>query len=713
MPGSDLSLRHLPDLSDVSFSFQIPADSGDDLLHGDSADFFGGATSMTVSPVAPRSVVDAPPTLVDPQGLKELRNLFYQRFDIQASGATQMASKMLKAIPASEMNPGPFHGAATPRVGTSIDSESNDAQESTPRSKACNDTSKAKSHPMNLSPDGLFSHLPNDSPIDGVSSKDAERVSADPSAEEKNSSLPEMAKTARLPPPKSKKTATIPNQKSSTTTTSNPVKPKPTSTFATTKPRAHPVPAKTARTNVEPHPRKQDVEPDSGIAGRLSMYGAQMITSFPQSDNDEERTLWHDSPGSSAEGDVAMTDNILPAGPEVVEVISPSDIFSHRSEPSPAHHRMEVTDSKPRVSVVLDSEAGIVDSSVPQTDPLMSNSRDDPLTLSQLSPRKIEQHVQESGYMGGDSGKRAVSPMRPAVKRLSSAASAEDNEHGPAVRERGGVRTVSAPAHVRTQPARKFSDALRKPVRIIQRTASSASSTSTLPRNAVVSAAPKIKKLPGISSAGSSSAAHSRDAQSADRWGVQERELFDEKVREKERELEVARELQRREREEEQAKEIREMRRRAVPKVPDWYKEAPKKKPEPELKFVLERLYRELGVYSALETSQNHDKVLRKVVEKMCYHSVTTVTRQSKGSIVSSQNDSVYAPEGGRNEKNFNTSRPWVPMVSGIQTTADAQLTWSTVSSHSPTSFSTNSYSDVVPLCLFVIGALKDAGRVA
>ncbi|KAK7036285.1 hypothetical protein R3P38DRAFT_619743 [Favolaschia claudopus] len=695
MPGSDLSLRHLPDLSDVSFSFQIPADSGDDLLHGDSADFFGGATSMMVSPMAPRSMVDAPPTLGDPQATsvvsmplaaagtrRTAKSLLpTTRSNIQAPSATQIASKMLKAIPASEMNPGPFHGAATPRVGALIDSESNDAQESTPRSKSCIDTSKPKSHP-NLSPDELFSHLPNDSPIDGVSSKDAERVSADPSAEEKNSSLPELAKAGRLPPPKSKKTATNLNQKSSTTTTSNPVRPKPTSTFTTTKPRGNPVPAKTAHTNVEPHPRKQDVEPDSGIAGRLLMYGAQMITSFPQSDNDEERTLLHNSPSSAAEGDVAMTDNILPAGPEVVEAISPSHIFPHRSEPSPAHNRMEVADSKPRVSVVLDSEAGMVDSSVPQTDPLMSNSRDDPLTLSQLSPRKIEQPVQESGDIGGDSGKRAVSPMRPAAKRLSSAASAEDNEgrrkkrvvgvgipsaaaiparpSTRAVRGRGGVRTVSAPAHVRTQPARKSSDALGKPVRIIQRTASSASSTSTLPRNAVVSAAPKIKKLPGISSASSSSAANStsatrkvptpgesstsssgssRDAvttrhrrehaeestesqqprpkpykipdfksmhaslaaQGALRRSqmaptvpvplafstdirARERELFDEKVREKERELEAARELQRREREEEQAKEIREMRRRAVPKaheVPDWYKEAPKKNQEP------------------------------------------------------------------------------------------------------------------------------------
>ncbi|KAK6992110.1 hypothetical protein R3P38DRAFT_3373295 [Favolaschia claudopus] len=48
------------------------------------------------------------------------------------------------------------------------------------------------------------------------------------------------------------------------------------------------------------------------------------------------------------------------------------------------------------------------------------------------------------------------------------------------------------------------------------------------------------------------------------------------------------------------------------------------------LRAALVDVYMELEVYSALETSQNHDKVLRKVVEKMCYHSVTGVTRQSK-----------------------------------------------------------------------------------
>lgn len=61
---------------------------------------------------------------------------------------------------------------------------------------------------------------------------------------------------------------------------------------------------------------------------------------------------------------------------------------------------------------------------------------------------------------------------------------------------------------------------------------------------------------------------------------AKERELFDERLREKEREMEAAREVQRREREEEEAKELRELRKRAIPKaheVPEWYKEAPRK----------------------------------------------------------------------------------------------------------------------------------------
>ncbi|KAK6971516.1 hypothetical protein R3P38DRAFT_3297967 [Favolaschia claudopus] len=192
MPGSDLSLRHLPALSDASFSFQIPADSGDDLLHGDSEDFFGGGTSLMGSPLVPRNVVDAPMTLVDPQATpvvskpvvargtqKSAKSLLSTtRPNIQAPTATHTAAKAPKSIPATEMKTRFVLGAATPRTGALIDSEPKDAQESMPRSKEPDaaSSSKEKSLAVNLSSDELLSHLPNDSPIDRGSSKDAESV---------------------------------------------------------------------------------------------------------------------------------------------------------------------------------------------------------------------------------------------------------------------------------------------------------------------------------------------------------------------------------------------------------------------------------------------------------------------------------------------------------------------------------------------------------
>lgn len=62
---------------------------------------------------------------------------------------------------------------------------------------------------------------------------------------------------------------------------------------------------------------------------------------------------------------------------------------------------------------------------------------------------------------------------------------------------------------------------------------------------------------------------------------AKERERFDERMRIKERELERAMEERRREQEANEQKEIREFRKRAVPKahtVPVWYNEAPKRK---------------------------------------------------------------------------------------------------------------------------------------
>jgi len=62
---------------------------------------------------------------------------------------------------------------------------------------------------------------------------------------------------------------------------------------------------------------------------------------------------------------------------------------------------------------------------------------------------------------------------------------------------------------------------------------------------------------------------------------VRERQKFDERMREKEREEERLVEMRRKEREEREEREVGELRKKAVPKaheVPEWYKEAPKKK---------------------------------------------------------------------------------------------------------------------------------------
>ncbi|KAJ6601664.1 hypothetical protein B0H10DRAFT_673261 [Mycena sp. CBHHK59/15] len=64
---------------------------------------------------------------------------------------------------------------------------------------------------------------------------------------------------------------------------------------------------------------------------------------------------------------------------------------------------------------------------------------------------------------------------------------------------------------------------------------------------------------------------------------AKEREAFDEQVREKEREREAEKELTQREREEEEVREVRELRKRAVPKaheVPAWYKDVPRTRRE-------------------------------------------------------------------------------------------------------------------------------------
>jgi hypothetical protein len=62
---------------------------------------------------------------------------------------------------------------------------------------------------------------------------------------------------------------------------------------------------------------------------------------------------------------------------------------------------------------------------------------------------------------------------------------------------------------------------------------------------------------------------------------VKERQKFDEMMKEKEREQERLMEVRRKEQEEQEEREVKELRKKAIPKaheVPEWYKEAPKRK---------------------------------------------------------------------------------------------------------------------------------------
>ena len=64
-------------------------------------------------------------------------------------------------------------------------------------------------------------------------------------------------------------------------------------------------------------------------------------------------------------------------------------------------------------------------------------------------------------------------------------------------------------------------------------------------------------------------------------YRLTERQKFDERMREKAREQERLMEVRRREQEEQEEREVRELRKKTVPKaheVPEWYKEAPRKK---------------------------------------------------------------------------------------------------------------------------------------
>jgi hypothetical protein len=167
-----------------------------------------------------------------------------------------------------------------------------------------------------------------------------------------------------------------------------------------------------------------------------------------------------------------------------------------------------------------------VNNTVPATDPMENAEaepttygapRDDPLTLSQQSPRKVGLHGDgdPEGEPGDGVGPHtehgpragAVSPMRPAAKRPASVAAvapitqskrgrveADSVPHVPSTvraRGRGGARAVYAPSQVSKQPARKASE-----VQGQQRVQHAPAARPRIPA-ASVSAAPNVKANAG------------------------------------------------------------------------------------------------------------------------------------------------------------------------------------------------------------------------
>ncbi|KIK51336.1 hypothetical protein GYMLUDRAFT_252180 [Collybiopsis luxurians FD-317 M1] len=71
--SNELSLRHLPDTSNASFSFEIPSGSNQDLLLNDDDDFFGAADDSFATP-APSRTIHGPLTIQPPTHKSAVQN---------------------------------------------------------------------------------------------------------------------------------------------------------------------------------------------------------------------------------------------------------------------------------------------------------------------------------------------------------------------------------------------------------------------------------------------------------------------------------------------------------------------------------------------------------------------------------------------------------------------------------------------------------------
>ncbi|KAF8202707.1 hypothetical protein K438DRAFT_583286 [Mycena galopus ATCC 62051] len=594
MTGSELSLRHLPDLSDISFSFQIPMDSGDDLLCADSDDFFGGGTSTLASPSA-LPANDAPLTLGDlqatpvvipkaPQPIevkKVAKSLLpTTRSNIQDFSGSQINSRVPKPVAASHRKPKHVVlDTPMPSTGTPTEDEGVILAEPTSNRDVSNvaltDIPASLSHPLS---DDFSFQLPGATPAIFNSIEDTpmeprttpvEQLPV--SGQQRMTVNPSVAATEATTKPslKSKKASTFDSVATARSTADShayqPIlsggicKPTAASNARPKLPEKTRASAKTAALAGDAENKAGSGAPSS-IAERLLMYGAQMITSFPQSDSEDTPShgvraaagdaamsdnricggkLTHgqsDGDDTSSHtvrttpGDVTMSDNAMGGETHEASVgfvapveASPSCLPSH-GETIDIDNRMAV-DSEPQTSpgAKLESEVAAHERS-PVLQPVPFISAQDPLTLSQLSPRK---NVVSGDDTNGDhpqvQREGAISPMRPSVKRPSSAASVEPGVRskklvsgaprvpsvvasrggGRIIRGRGGARVVSAPAPGRKQPGRKAREAMPQLTAGPRR----AASISMRPKIATGSshAAAKIDKLAGGSTVGSSS----------------------------------------------------------------------------------------------------------------------------------------------------------------------------------------------------------------
>ncbi|KAJ6582686.1 hypothetical protein DFH09DRAFT_287712 [Mycena vulgaris] len=701
MSISDLSLRHLPDLSDASFSFQIPTDSADDLLRADSDDFFGRSQDILGSPSSLRAN-DAPltlseltpvaaPILPTPTTKALLPTKKINMYDATASQIASRVPKPASATHSARPKPKPAAGENIPsritegsiagEIVTKTKQEPTVLAGDTPTSSLSPSkpiSARAKSKPASdeatrlLYTDDAPTRLQPVSSAPAVDSMPLESPAAQDSAQK----LEQIFNRARGPPAANEPTKTLPQKAKKTVASGGIQKPN----VATSRPKPDLAPPRTTTASEAPRapvasnprpiaPAKVDAgnittdADETGIAARLVMYGQQMIEAFPTAAAVDDAIII-DNPGPSNR-------TVMPAAARETEKAPVRDVsdgdndlvvatdLDHPPEPRDASDSDNVVAPDADDRMVVDAEA-LEQSVVP---------RDDPLTLSQLSPRKGaprgETMEGNEPLRDGEQGQRsgALSPMRPSAKRPASAAAdapmtrskkgrvvAEGAPRGAGrgarpgpTRGRGGARVVSAPAQVRKQPARKTGNtrvqaqapadpqppqepaasatAAPKDKDKLQRAPGVASSSSTSNASALnatvplqfnfevesrlgahcdgdetaeMQPRPKNYSIPDFAALHASQAAQSalRRSQRAPPTvpvplafstdaRIRERARFDEQMREKERALEAAREVQRREREEAETRETKELRRRAIPKaheVPEWYKHAPKTK---------------------------------------------------------------------------------------------------------------------------------------